>query len=189
MGTADEKNMVAPCGLYCGRCAVYLAKDDPAIMEFLVSTGLNRDKLPCQGCRQQEGKCIGVGMTKETWPNGPATGPCETYICSIKHGVDFCFECQEYPCTKLQPCSDMADVLPQNMKVFNLCYIERHGLRGFIEKDSELKEFPGLFYKRYYFGKMVIGKGPQIEESEVMARVAALGETIKAKVEKTAGKS
>ncbi len=188
MSTTEEYNLVAPCGLHCGRCVSYRARDDPAIMEFLVSLGFNRDKLPCQGCRQIEGKCLSVGLTKETWPNGPITGQCETYTCLVEHGVDFCFECGEFPCVRLNPCADMSDVAPQNMKVFNLCYIKHHGLNEFLKKDSE-KEFPGLFYQRYYFGKMATGKGPQIEESEVMARMASFSEAVRAKVEKTTGKS
>ncbi len=188
MSTTDKSNLVAPCGLHCGRCVTYQAKYDPAIMEFLVSTGINRDKLPCNGCRQIEGKCLFVGLTKETWPNSPTTGPCETYTCVVEHGVDFCFECQEFPCVKLHPCADMADTAPQNMKVFNLCYIERHGLEEFLKKDSE-KEFPGLFYQRYFFGKMITGKGPQIDEPEVAARRAAFGEAVRAKIDKAAGKS
>lgn len=188
MSTTDESNLVAPCGLHCGRCVSYRAKDDLAIMEFMVSVGVNRDKLPCSGCRQMEGKCLFVGLTKETWPNGLPTGPCETYTCAVEHGVDFCFECREFPCVKLHPCADMADIAPQNMKVFNLCYIKHHGLKEFLKEDSE-KEFPGLFYQRYFFGKLVTGKGPQIEESEIMARTAAFGEAVREKIEKNTAKS
>jgi hypothetical protein len=187
MSTTDESNLVAPCGLHCGRCASYQAKYDPAVMEFLVSLGMNRDKLPCDGCRQIEGKCLFVGLPKETWPNGPSTGPCETYTCAVEHGVDFCFECGEFPCVKLHPCADMADVAPHNTKVFNLCYIKHHGLNEFLGKDSE-KEFPGLFLQRYFLGKMVTGKGPQVEESEITARIAALGEAVREKIEKKSTK-
>ncbi len=188
MITADESSLVAPCGLHCGRCVTYRAKGDPAVIVFLVSLGFNRDKLPCNGCRKIEGKCLCVGLTKETWPNGLPAGLCETYTCAVEHGVDFCFECGDFPCVKLHPCADMADVAPQNMKVFNLCYIKHHGLNEFLKKDLE-KEFPGLFYQRYFFGKLVTGKGPQIKESEAAARTAAFAEAVRAKIEKAAEKA
>ena len=41
------------------------------------------------------------------------------------------------------------------MKIYNLCKIEKCGLKSFIENSSEIKE-------RYFKGKMVIGEGPQI---------------------------
>ncbi len=163
MSTTNDIKLVAPCGLYCGRCPCYQAKDNPALTEYMVSLGVDRDKLPCQGCRPLEGKMSNIGLTKETYPNGPGTDPCETYVCSVEHGADFCFECDEFPCIKLHPCADMADVLPQNTKVFNLCFIERYGLEEFKKKDSELKTFPAVFDQRYYLGKLVTGKGPQIE--------------------------
>jgi len=160
VGTTKENILVAPCGLSCGHCLFYLAKDDPAMMEMLVSRGHNREKIPCQGCRPLEGKIAFVACTKETLYDYPAVGDtCETYACTVEHGVDFCFECQEFPCVKLQPCADMADVLPQNMKVFNLCCIKHQGLTEWLKKYPEIMP-------RYFFGKMVIGKGPQLSAEE-----------------------
>lgn len=156
MSTTKENVLVAPCGLSCGHCVCYLAKDNPAMMESLVSRGINRDKLPCQGCRPLEGKMAFVGCTKETPYESPAVGgTCETYACAVEHGIDFCYECPEFPCVKLQPCADLANNLPQNMKVFNLCCIEHQGLTEWLKKYPEIQQ-------RYFNGKMVIGKGPQL---------------------------
>ncbi len=155
MSTTEEKTLAAPCGLSCGHCPCYLAKDDPAVMESLVSRGHNRDKLPCQGCRPLAGKMPYVGCTKETIFESPG-GTCETYACAVEHGVDFCFECQEFPCVKLQPCADLANNLPHNMKVFNLCYIKHKGLTEWLKKYPEIMP-------RYFGGKMVICKGPQLK--------------------------
>ena len=89
-------------------------------------------------------------------PCGINCGTCETYACITKRGFTFCFECQEFPCPKFNPASDLAGILPHNLKVFNLCTIKRHGLAKFLEREPEIK-------KRYYQGKMAIGKGPQIK--------------------------
>lgn len=143
MKTADKKTLVAPCGIYCGDCGVYKVKDDPTLRE-LIPKSLNWNGVPCPGCRPIEGNCQYTD------------GICATYACVTEHNLDFCFECPEFPCTKLNPSADRANILPHNMKLFSLCCIKQQGLAKFIEKSPEVKQ-------RYYGGKMVIGKGPQLE--------------------------
>jgi hypothetical protein len=182
MSATKENALVGPCGGSCGHCPFYLAKDDPAIMEYVVTEwGFNRDKLPCQGCRPLEGKSICAGCTRETLKDFHAEGStratyarqiltslgivehaegstCATYACSVEHGVDFCYECPEFPCVKLQPSADMADILPHNLKVFHLCCLKRQGLAEWL-KNYEAT------WSLYFLGKLVIGQGPQTTES------------------------
>lgn len=141
MKTEDEITLVAPCGIPCGDCSAYKAKDDPTLLELLISRGIKREGLPCPGCRPAKGNCPAVD------------GTCETYACVTEHAVDFCFECPEFPCAKLNPAADRANAIPHNTKVFNLCFIQRQGLAKFMEKSPEIKQ-------RYFQGKMSIGKGP-----------------------------
>ena len=145
----EEIALVAPCGINCGDCGVHLGKDKPKLIESLVGMGFDRDSLnevslPCGGCRTVKGNCPVVGST------------CETYTCIAGRGFDFCFECPDFPCAKLNPAADRANVLPHNTKVFNLCFIQRQGLAMFLERSPEIKQ-------RYYRGKMEIGKGPQLK--------------------------
>ncbi|HEY5535248.1 MAG TPA: DUF3795 domain-containing protein [Ignavibacteria bacterium] len=157
MSITNENVLVAPCGLSCEHCPLYLAKD-PAIKELYVSKGFSRDKLPCQGCRPAEGKRARVACAGETSNDLSTDGnTCATYACSVEHGVDFCYECSEFPCVKLQPCADMADVLPQNLKVFLLCCLKRQGCAEWLKNYYDIM---GL----HRFGKMVIGEGPQMTE-------------------------
>jgi len=137
-------NIIGPCGIFCGICECYSCKDNSELLEYLVSRGINREKLPCAGCREIEGNCPAIGST------------CETYTCAKERKVDFCYECSDFPCSKLNPAADRADVLPHNTKVFNLCCIRQQGVDKFLERASNIK-------KRYYTGKMVVGKGPQID--------------------------
>jgi len=83
--------------------------------------------------------------------------PCATYTCSVEHGLDFCYECPKFPCVKLQPCADMANVLPQNLKVFDLFCLKRQGLAEWLKNYEETRNL-------YHFGKLVVGEGPQITE-------------------------
>lgn len=157
MSTTKENQLVAPCGLSCGHCLLYRAKTEPAVMERLVSGGFNKDSFPCPGCRPREGK---VACSKAKYDFPKVDGKCATYACAVEHAVEFCFQCPQFPCEKLQPCADLAGELPHNLKVFYLSYIKHQGLTEF------LKKYPG-FGPRYYFGKMSIGKGPQLPEEEL----------------------
>jgi hypothetical protein len=143
METKDDITLVAPCGLDCGDCPAYKVKDDPALREMLTAR-VGWDGTPCPGCRPISGDCQFV------------EGTCETYACITKRGHDFCFECREFPCAKLNPAADRADFLPHNIKLFALCYIKQHGADKWKEMTAEVK-------RRYFQGKMVIGKGPQVE--------------------------
>ena len=141
----DEREILdraAPCGIACGACELFVAKDDPALLEAMVARGIPRDRLPCSGCRAVEGRCPVIG------------GTCETYACIRERGHVFCHECAEFPCAKLQPAADRAQALPHNLKVFNLVLIRRLGPKRFLEAAPAIKA-------KYYRGKMAVGKGPQ----------------------------
>jgi hypothetical protein len=143
MSTPERIHLVAPCGIDCGACELYLCKDNQQLFAYLVSKGISQEKLPCVGCRDLKGNCPVIGSQ------------CASYACVTKKNVDFCFQCSDFPCSKLHPSADRADVLPHNLKVFNLCTIQRDGVEGFLERSPEIK-------RTYYKGKMEIGNGPQI---------------------------
>jgi hypothetical protein len=139
----DRLVLVAPCGIDCGLCSLNMCKEDPALMDRLVSRGIPREKLPCAGCRNIAGDCPVISEK------------CETYNCVREKGVDFCFECDDFPCSKLCPAAERADVLPHNLKTFNLCTIRRIGIEGFVKDSGHLELL-------YFKGKMEIGKGPKL---------------------------
>jgi len=142
MSLPERLQSVAPCGIDCGICELYLCKDNQQLFDYVVSRGIPKEKLPCAGCRTIEGYCPVIGSQ------------CATYACVTDKNVEFCFECCDFPCSKLHPSADRADTLPHNLKMFNLCTIQREGLEGFVALSSEIK-------KKYFKGKMEIGKGPQ----------------------------
>ena len=142
MITDVRSNLVAPCGIDCGACEFHTCQDSPQLFAYLVSNGVSPEKLPCAGCRNIRGNCPAIDCA------------CATYQCATERNVDFCFECGDFPCAKLNPALDRA-TLPHNIKVFNLCVIRRRGVEGFLEQSAEIK-------KKYYQGKMVVGEGPQV---------------------------
>ena len=140
----NSKKMTAVCGIYCAECECHKAKDSEVLFKYLVNAGIKAESLPCPGCREGKGKCP------------PIKDECLTYNCAQSKNVDFCFECAEFPCEKLNPSADRATVLPHNLKVYNLCYIKNQGIEKFAEDAAAIKN-------RYFKGKMAIGKGPQVE--------------------------
>jgi hypothetical protein len=141
---AEIFQMTGYCGINCSDCKCSKAKDDEKLLQFFISKGIPAEKLPCPGCRAVEGNCPVIGEK------------CETYKCALEKNIDFCYECEDFPCDKLNPAADRANVLPHNLKVFNLCYIKNNGLEKFAENSA-------MIWEKYYEGKMAIGKGPQLE--------------------------
>jgi hypothetical protein len=123
----------------------YKAKDNPKIVEAFAAKGYDPASIPCPGCRSIKGRCP---VIKEV---------CATYLCTVEHKVDFCFECANFPCPKLNPASDLASQIPYNLKIFNLCYIKEKGLEKWLEDAPDIAN-------KYFQGKMFIGKGPCIEK-------------------------
>jgi Protein of unknown function (DUF3795) len=145
MISTERINLVAPCGIDCGICELYGCRGDARLFSSLTLKGIPTEKIPCDGCRSIEGNCPFI---KEQ---------CETYKCVAEKKVEYCFECSDFPCAKLHPSSKRAEILPHNMKVFNLCTMKRDGAEAFVEKSSEFK-------RRYYAGIMEIGNGPQLDD-------------------------
>ena len=143
MDQKERIKLVAPCGIDCGICEAYTCRDNTKIFEYLVSRGIPASKLPCNGCRAIDGDCPTIGSK------------CETYICVSNKNKEYCFQCSDYPCTMLLPAADRAEILPHNLKVFQLSMIEKHGVEHFLKESPALK-------LRYYKGKMMVGKGPQL---------------------------
>ena len=139
----DERlNMVAPCGLDCGICELYTCKDNQDMINYFISTGIPKENLPCKGCKNIAGKCPVI------------TSECETYKCVESQNLANCSECTKFPCMKLAPAVDKANMLPHNMKVFNLATIKNVGLLEFVNISSVIKQ-------SYFKGIMIIGDGPK----------------------------
>ncbi|MDZ4120875.1 MAG: DUF3795 domain-containing protein [Candidatus Cloacimonadaceae bacterium] len=137
--------MISPCGIYCADCSVFKVKDNPELMPLLLANGLKAEQLPCPGCRAVDGNC----------PHLPER--CDHYACAEKHEVDMCFQCDVFPCNKLHPATDRANVLPHNMKMYSQCFIQRFGAKEWIKQLPTIR-------KRYFTGKITYGRGPLLED-------------------------
>ena len=88
-----EKERAAVCGLYCEACAVYIGStDDPKKLESLVDLFKveveDINDLICYGCKSEKVTSL--------------CADCKFVECAEKREIDFCAECDEFPCKDLK---------------------------------------------------------------------------------------
>ncbi len=96
--TEDEiKNtdLMAPCGLYCGACGIYIATRDGnekfrAIMGNLYGT--KPEETACLGCMQAD-----PPKQLYAW-----CGACKIRDCVKSKGYYSCHQCAEWPCNEIE---------------------------------------------------------------------------------------
>ncbi len=147
MKELTSTEQIAPCGIWCGGCSLYLVASQPDIKTMLLKHGVKEEDIPCTGCRAVDGNCKHLD------------GQCDQYLCAMDKGVTYCYECADFPCNKLHPAADRSTSLPHNLKMFAQCYIQKHGAEAYIAKLPEMR-------KRYFTGKISYGKGPLLPEEE-----------------------
>lgn len=128
----DYQNMTAPCGLDCFNCPIYLANTDDNLREAIgMRLNVPAEKAVCHGCRNVSGVIAAIGRN----------APCYIYQCIKRKGINFCYDCIDFPCDYLHPYADQADQRPHNTKVFNSCLIKKMGLEKWAkEKAHKVKE-------------------------------------------------
>lgn len=138
-----KKSLTAPCGLDCFNCELYEENLTPQLAELIhTKMGVAKEAIACKGCRQQDGVHFHLPQ-----------GGCATLDCVKARGVDLCCDCGDFPCALLAPVADQAGRYPHNMKVYNLCRIQKDGLTNWIENES------GQIRKKYFAGKFIVGRG------------------------------
>ena len=113
--------------------------------QFALKIHKDPEEIACKGCRLEENGCKFLGQ------------PCETLKCVSEKKLEFCYECEEFPCVMLQPVKEGADRYPHNFKIFNLCRMKTVGVEKWAEEEAK------LIRQRYYSGKFIPGSGPVLK--------------------------
>jgi hypothetical protein len=80
-----DRQLIAPCGMYCGLCSSFLA--------YINQVPRERGKFTyCAGCRPRDKRC--AFLKKQ----------CELLL---NHTVQYCGECPSYPCERLEHLATM----------------------------------------------------------------------------------
>jgi len=141
-----KRQLTAPCGLDCFNCDMHEHNITPALRSaFAQRLGRSPEEIACPGCRAS-------GGCRLAWSS------CPTLACANERGVEFCHECESFPCAKLAPTADGADRYPHNYKVFNLAKIAAKGFEAWATDDADETR------RMYFRGKLVVGQGPLVPE-------------------------
>ena len=144
MSNTNLHRLVAPCGLDCFNCDYYVDNISPEIISHIAKLkDLEIEEIPCKGCQVENG-CKYHDYK------------CETLDCIKNKAIDYCFQCDGFPCSMLQPASDSADRLPHNFKLYNLCRMKLIGIDNWIAESK-------LIRVKYFKGKLIVGTGPILE--------------------------
>jgi hypothetical protein len=92
----QDESMVAPCGIDCSKCTIFIAAHDPVAAEKLAEEwrstwqpDAQADWFQCKGCRGDRSVC---------W-----SGDCRIYkCCAEEKKQDSCSQCTEFPCKMLE---------------------------------------------------------------------------------------
>ncbi len=135
----DYKMLTAPCGIDCFNCALYAASTNEKLRATIAERmGIPLNSAQCGGCRNEKGAIAALGLKE----------PCKVFKCITAKNLDFCYECQEFPCDNLHPYAAQATERPHNTKVFNLCLMKKMGVEKWAqEKAKNVREtyFKGNF--------------------------------------------
>lgn len=148
MDYAEMVDALAPCGLNCQRCAEYqngeIQKSSKNLIRLLGNyqrvAKIKEESIPafrayqefldvltifaegsCGGCRSQTNRCFLL--------------ECAAKTCYREKGVDFCFQCPEFPCKKPNPTGERW--IQMNQRMLEI------GVEQFFEEQSKLPRYGG----------------------------------------------
>ena len=148
MNAPEKVKLTAPCGLDCFNCDVFEANLTPDRRSALAARlGRRPDEVGCDGCRALQGV-------------NPFAGACPTYECASERDVDYCFECDIFPCRRLAPARDGAEKNSHNMKLYNLCRMKAVGVERWADHEASAIRL------RYYTGRFRPGRGARLSDEE-----------------------
>jgi predicted RNA-binding Zn-ribbon protein involved in translation (DUF1610 family) len=91
-GTMEmQRELAAPCGLYCGVCGIYIAHRDGNVKfkERLTQVyGVGVDDIRCRGCLSDEPFAY--------------CRTCPIKSCTAEKGIEGCHQCADFPCRLIE---------------------------------------------------------------------------------------
>ncbi len=90
-----NKELRAPCGIFCGACAIYIAtRDENEKFRNIISSflGTNPEETECLGCMQPGPAKKIYGFCQQ----------CSIRDCVKSKGFYSCHQCEEWPCSIIE---------------------------------------------------------------------------------------
>ena len=127
----EKKDLVAPCGLYCGACSIYVAgkrSDSKRLEQMLVGLAqysgreLEIKDLACEGCLSGT-----VALHCRD---------CAIRHCAIEKDCNYCAQCCDFPCKQINDFNN--DGMLHHGEVLNNINRQRDiGIDAWIEEQKE----------------------------------------------------
>jgi hypothetical protein len=108
-----NKDLMAPCGLYCGTCGVYIAtRDDNQKFKTVMGN--------LYGTRPEETECLGCMQADPPRKLYAYCKACTIRDCVAAKGYYSCHQCAEWPCRRIQsfPVATGRRVMTQTIPVW-----------------------------------------------------------------------
>lgn len=107
--------------------------------------GLNCGLCPMYHMKS-ESRCPGCG--------GPGHQSCSFKTCASLHGnVEYCFECEEYPCVRYKGITDYDSFISHKNMLTNFQKIQAHGLKAYQAELDKKVEILSELLKGYNDGR------------------------------------
>ena len=125
----SDKWVISVCGLNCAKCDIYEAgrgneKVREAILDWFKRERnqiLKPEDVRCDGCR---------GSLETHW-----SSDCKMMQCAKKRGIQYCFQCRDFPCTPLEEFS--SDGISHHKRtVENLKRMKETGINAWTEEQK-----------------------------------------------------
>ena len=124
------------CGLYCGACSVMRANEEGRIKEQAKEWERQPEEITCHGCKS--GVLSGYCKT------------CEIKACASEKGLEFCIECEAYPCKPLIAFRD--DEWPHHSVVTrNSDDLKRRGLERWLQDQAKRWSCPTCSHRTSWY--------------------------------------
>ncbi|MDI6705815.1 MAG: DUF3795 domain-containing protein [Bacillota bacterium] len=109
------------CGLYCGACEVLLVNRKGTVEKAAKIWKMDPHNLKCTGCKTDT---VSVFCKN-----------CQIRSCALDKGVNFCFQCHNYPCKELVDFNN--DEHPHHLIVLrNLEAISKKGIEYWLKEQE-----------------------------------------------------
>jgi hypothetical protein len=138
------------CGLYCGACQVMGANergDTEWLQKFAAEHKCTPQDLICHGCKSPEAAIV--------------CADCPTKVCAESKGVEFCFECAEFPCQRISDFRN--DKYPHHSAIFrNLAAIKAQGVEAWLEGEKKRWACPQCGERFYWYSEKCAKCGTEL---------------------------
>jgi hypothetical protein len=102
------------CGMFCGECEIYMAystNDTKSLQKMareqskVCGKTLEADDIKCLGCKGTASACWGAS--------------CAIRRCAESRGIEFCYQCRDFPCRELESLFEKKPVVRDNLKMIS----------------------------------------------------------------------